>query len=778
MVRRAVCVFTASLLLGAVAGRAGEKGIDEAVFKKIRAAKTGEMAGEMNAIAGAATASLDDPALRKTLEKQLVDILRDKEATFEAKQFVCRQLLTMGTAESVPALATLLPDEQLSHMGRYALERMACPEAGKALRDALTATEGKTLVGVINSVGERRDAEAAAKLLGFLKDADAEIAQAAARALGKIGGDAAAKALAAARAGASGRSLQITTDAWLRCADRYLAEGKKDKAKAIYETLYAQSEPKNFRAAALRGLVAVGGDDAIALILKPLTSGDAAMLGAAVSYIRDVPGTAATKAFAAELPRLPAAAQVLVIEALSVRGDAAATPAIVAATRNQDDKVRVAALQALASLGDASVVPLLVKAAAGDQAPEADAARSSLNLLKGEGVDAAILAELKKADAKGRAELIKTLAARRAESAVPELLKCAEDEDEGVRREAFTAIGKLATEKTFPPLVALLVKAKGDAALQAAERAVLTVARDLKDEAARTAALADALPNATPAGKSALLRILGKFGGEKALAAVRAALADNDATVQDAAIRTLVEWPDATPADDLFKLVREAKDEKYRVLALRGYVRMLALPSEQPIGEVLKRFDETLRLATRPDDKKLILASMAELRHPSVVKALQPFLADAALKAEAEAAIKKVTEAMKAPAKLTASHNPDAAGKASDGKPDTRWDTGAAMQGGEWFLIELPVEQVISKITLDTTGSGGDYPRGYEVYISRDGKAWGQPVVKGQGTKAITEIALKPTFGRFIKIVQTGKSDGLFWSIHELKLETKPIELK
>jgi len=761
----------------AVAARAGEKPtVDEAVFKKVRAAKTGEMAGEFNQIAALAVASLDDAELRKALEKQLVDLVGAADATFDARQFACRQLMLMGTAASVPALAKLLPDEALSHMGRYGLERTACPEAGKALRDALSVVKGKLLVGVVNSIGQRRDAEAAAALIPLLKDADKDVAEAAARALGKIGGDEAFKALKAARAEAKDRLLQITNDAVLRCADLYLAAGEKAKAKAIYEAMHAPAEAKHIRAAALRGLVATGGDEAIALILKSLAGDDAAMQAVAVGFIRDVPGAEATKAVAAQLGKMPPAVQTLVIEALAARGDAAATPAVVEATKAQDEKVRVAALQALASLGDAAVVPLLVKAAAGEAKPEADAARNTLTLLKGKGVDEAVLAEMKQADPKGKAELIKTLAARRAEAAVPELLKAAEDPDEGVRREAFTAIGKLATEKTMPDLVALLVKAKGDESLKAAERAVLTVAREIPDAQAATAPLIAALPNATPAGKTAILRILGKFGGDKPLAAVRAALDDKDATVQDAALRTLADWPDASPADDLLKLVRAAKSDVHRVLALRGYIRMLALPCDVPIGEILKRYDETMKLAASDQDKKQVLAGMAELRHPAVLKALQPYLADAALKAEAEAAIKKVQEAMKAPSKVTASVGAEKAGNAVDGKLDTRWDTAGAQAGGEWFMVELPVEQVVTKLILDSTGSGGDYPRGYEVYISRDGKAWGPPAAKGEGKQAVVTIELKPAYGRFVKIVQTGKADGLFWSIHELKLETKPAE--
>jgi len=771
----AVCVVFGMAMAGASPARGGEAaGVDPAVFQKIRTAKVGEATGEFQAIAKKAVESLGDPALRKALEKQLAALAADKGASFDARSFACRQLMMMGTAACVPAVATLLGDEKLSHMARYALERMPCPEAGKAIREALATTKGKTLVGIINSVGERRDAEAVGALVKLLKSSDAAVAVAAARALGKIGGDDAAKALAAARPGAKGALRQTITDAWLRCADAWLAAGEKDKAKAVYKQLYAAAEPKNVRAAALRGLVAAGGADAIALILKPLKSGDAAMQSVAVSFIRDVPGTEATRAFAAELPKLPPATQVLVIEALASRGDKAATPAVMAAAGSSDEKVRVAALQALASLGDAATVPLLAKAARSESQAVANAARGTLKVLSGDGVNSAILAELKKGDAKCRAELIRTLAARRAEETVPELLKYAEDQDETVRREAFTAIGKLANDKTFPALVALLVRAKGDRALKAAERAVITVARNLKDEAARTEALVGALGKATPAGKAALLRVLGQFGGDRALATVRAALADADASVRDAAIRTLANWPDPSPADDLLKIVRETKNQVHRVLALRGYVRMLALPSQRPISEVLRRYGEAMKLATRVEEKKQVLAMMAELRHPAVLKALEPYKADPALKAEAEAAIERVTKAMKAPARVSASVNSRNARNAIDGNARTRWDTGAPMKGGEWFLIELPIEQVVTKITLDTRGSRGDYPRGYEVYVSRDGKTWGQPAAKGAGNGPVTEIKLKPAIGRFIKIVQTGRTGRLFWSIHELKLETRP----
>ena len=51
----------------------------------------------------------------------------------------------------------------------------------------------------------------------------------------------------------------------------------------------------------------------------------------------------------------------------------------------------------------------------------------------------------------------------------------------------------------------------------------------------------------------------------------------------------------------------------------------------------------------------------------------------------------------------------------------------------------------------------------------------GKLVAKGKGTR-VTQIKFSPpVVGRTIKIVQTGKAAGNFWSIHELKVQAKPL---
>ena len=108
-------------------------------------------------------------------------------AVKQAKAAACKQLAIYGDASAVGPLAKLLDDAELASWARIALEAIPGRAAAAALREARGRLHGKLLVGVINSIGVRRDAEAVAGLAESLRSADAEVLEAAAVALGHIG---------------------------------------------------------------------------------------------------------------------------------------------------------------------------------------------------------------------------------------------------------------------------------------------------------------------------------------------------------------------------------------------------------------------------------------------------------------------------------------------------------------------------------------------------------------------------------------------------------------
>ena len=116
------------------------------------------------------------PADYPQIESKLIAVLRNSQATVAGKQFACRMLERVGSKKSVPVLASMLGDEKLSYMARFALERMSAPEAAAALREGLNRVKGRQLVGVIASLGQKRDDESVEKLASMVNDPDPDVA--------------------------------------------------------------------------------------------------------------------------------------------------------------------------------------------------------------------------------------------------------------------------------------------------------------------------------------------------------------------------------------------------------------------------------------------------------------------------------------------------------------------------------------------------------------------------------------------------------------------------
>lgn len=119
-------------------------------------------------------------------EQELIRILKS-DASGDQKAIACKKLSIYGTSQAVPTLAPLLADEQLSSWARIALEAIPGSASDAALREALPGLKGKLLVGTINTIGVRSDPKAVASLTKLLKDANPDVASAAAVALGRIG---------------------------------------------------------------------------------------------------------------------------------------------------------------------------------------------------------------------------------------------------------------------------------------------------------------------------------------------------------------------------------------------------------------------------------------------------------------------------------------------------------------------------------------------------------------------------------------------------------------
>ncbi|MBI4580822.1 MAG: PmoA family protein, partial [Planctomycetes bacterium] len=421
--------------------------------------------------------------------------------TPEGKAFFCRQLAMIGTPEQVPLVGPLLADEPTAMMARYALERIAGPEASRALRDALPKAAGKLKLGIVNSIGNRADADAVTLLEPLIKDGDAELAQAVVSAVSKIGTAAAAEVLRNARGEAADELRAAITDACLACAERLAARGDKKTAAGIYRLLYGPAEPGQTRAAALRGLVLTDPSRQTMLLKEALASTSPELHAMVVFIVRNLPRAGDTKGIADQVMRMEPEAQALLIAALADRGDRAATGAIRRSAASDNETVRMAAIAALGKLGTDTDVPLLIERALQGGEAERAAATTALASIPGAKTEQVIAQTLTGGDEKARALCVDALLARGANTMIFHLLgQAGSDHDVATQTRLIRVLPTIATERALA--VAKHEAGSEDAAIKAAGLEAMCAwptpapmddlfetARDEKNKAAKPAIL-------------------------------------------------------------------------------------------------------------------------------------------------------------------------------------------------------------------------------------------------------------------------------------------------
>jgi len=388
-------------------------------------------------------------------------------------------------------------------------------------------------------------------------------------------------------------------------------------------------------------------DDAIGIVLEILKGSDEEMQAVAISMVKDMAGTDVTEALAKELPNLSARSQVMLLSALSDRGDAAALAAVTTAAKAEDPSVRIAALRALGQLGGASSVELLAQAAATATSEERKAACDSLYRLRGADVDQTILAAIPKTEPKVKNELIDAVGERNIRQGVNILLETAKDSDRKVRIQSLRVLKVVAGPVDMPALVDLLVNAQSSSDRNEAQKTVAAVAHKIEDENRQAEAVLAVLSKVRPIdGRCSLLGVLGKIGDNTALPVLIAAMKDENSEVQTAAIRALSEWPSPEPVNDLLKVAEGSENKVHRILALRGFVRLLGLESKRTAKELLGMYQKAMSLAPDVGEKRRVLSGLGNVKTLAALQMAANYLDDKSLSREASSAAVKIASAI------------------------------------------------------------------------------------------------------------------------------------
>ncbi|MFC5261662.1 glycoside hydrolase family 30 beta sandwich domain-containing protein [Kribbella qitaiheensis] len=105
---------------------------------------------------------------------------------------------------------------------------------------------------------------------------------------------------------------------------------------------------------------------------------------------------------------------------------------------------------------------------------------------------------------------------------------------------------------------------------------------------------------------------------------------------------------------------------------------------------------------------------------------------------------------------------------AFDADGSTVWQSKAAQAAGQYVQVDLGTAKQFRRIAIDSGGNIGDYARGWQVSTSFDGTSW-HPLASGASSGQLTNVDVRPTRARFIRITSTGTSDH-WWSLADVRL--------
>jgi len=220
-------------------------------------------------------------------------------STQDGISIACRFLQQIGTDRCIPAVSALLDDEILSHYARLVLERLESDAADKAMRDALDGVPDSAKIGIVGSLGARRDRRAVEQVSKLMASRNAAVAASALETLGEIGGPEAARRLSSAKLPKNLQPNQMK--AMVACARSV----PPADAVALCQKVLAGTDTAA-RIAAMRQLTIADPTKASPVIADAIRGSDARIRKGAIAVVADTKDSRFTAVMTGLLGQLPA----------------------------------------------------------------------------------------------------------------------------------------------------------------------------------------------------------------------------------------------------------------------------------------------------------------------------------------------------------------------------------------------------------------------------------------------------------------------------------------
>ncbi|HEX7574195.1 MAG TPA: family 16 glycoside hydrolase [Bacteroidota bacterium] len=561
-----------------------------------------------------------------------LDVVRSPEQS----AFILGRIQLAGKGESIGLLARFLKDERLSEPAAQAL--VAIREGAELpLLSALPASRGNTRITIIKSLGDLRSRSAVDPLLGESASDDSRIRMAALYALANIGDRRAEDVLAKA---AAAPAHDEVTSYYLLFARREAESGNSSGALRIGEQLFAsRSVHVQIRAAVLDLIVRSKGESAIDDLTDAMADSSSTIRSAALRLASRIPGRSATDRWVACLESAGSRSEI--ISMLGDRGDTSAYPAVVSALSDADARVRACAVDAALRLRKEESLPVLLSVLERSRdARDIAAVKGALERLPSNRVIPPVIASLSRVTAPACVMLLEYVGKSAGAPAEP-VFSFAKSADAPVHLAALKTLGAVGSENDAGRLIALLLAEESQAGRAVARNSLVALCTRIPDPEKRTESLLAAYRSAAPPQREILLHVISRLGGRRALALASGEARSKDPGMRDAAVRALADWPAMDAFDTLLVIAGSKEKLNLRVLALRGAVRLVE-NAPIPAASAVLYHERTLALAERPDEKRLVLGAVANLRSGEALREVIPYISDDSLGLDAAMAAGKI----------------------------------------------------------------------------------------------------------------------------------------
>lgn len=623
---------------------------------------------------------LGDPQNHPALEETLIRVI-NSQSTPDARSRACKMLAVVGTDKSTPVLGNLLRYglKQNVHdveIACFALAASSDPQAGEILRKVLAESlevksqDPAARVQIINALGTLRDRASVPALaqLAILENSDPQTATAAILALGRISNIEALNAVSEALArNVESPSLgvlnagyeAIISQADLRRSDTLLFN------TTVYQRIRnSKAMPDYIRCSALLGELRADSEAAMQIILSVLRSDDALLKPTAIAAIENLPlkfdSQPFLELFTGNL--LSVDDKSLLIRSIAARPDTYAQRIVALGLASPEPLIRRAAIESASqAVTSSAVLKGLVQALVESPDDQAAVAQALLRLPKDDLVDMGLIQLLQEflgaeplrgngpeAQA-AKVTLIDALGKRGNPLASAALLLQSSSTDPATLKSSYLALIRTATAADLPRLTTTLLAIGDDTLRRSCAVYLAQFIQRMEDQNSAVGVLSETLlkGNLTPAQKATLVTLLSACPTPESLDRIVGLQNESLPALKDAVVSALASWPDSTAWKPLLNVFEASDTPAHRSQALRALLEIQMEENPKATADLALRYAALLKAANSNEEKKMILAALAQAAHPDTLALALSQLDNPAIAADARGAAERIAASLK-----------------------------------------------------------------------------------------------------------------------------------